>query len=407
LLGTLVGCLGQLYDAQFMLEHGGPGTPTTINGYFNLNPMPGTGPYTLGQVSNQEFIGFTQNPTYWGRNLTASEIAANPYLDPGQVKNILVQIKPDTTARYLDLADGAAQIANIGPQSWNLILASPDKYAYVTLPPTAGLIAGETLNVRLYPTNITDVRLAIVHAINMTDLISKIYGQAAQFVGPEYPAWKQFYDLGNYTPYSYNLTLAAQYLAQAGFPNGKGLPPVSYVVAACTSLDCAGRAEIIQTDLAQIGINVNINVLSGQNWCTQAGCEPYSWVINNTASLGNIEDVGGNTNSPTFLSPADYWTEFVSNNSAFGNTAAYATTASNGCDASFFNGSSVATVQSICGQAQAEIYAQAPLFGWVVPTYNLGASAVSWDKSVVKSLYYDSNFGGTGNLFVLNTVVFS
>ena len=407
-LGTIVGAMGQIYDAQYMLEHGGLGTPTAVNSYFNLNPLPGTGPYMISEVSNQAYIGYTQNPTYWDQNLTASGIAANPLMDPGQVKNVLIQIRPDPTTRYLDLSDGAAQIAAIGPQSWNLIIANPDKYGHVSLPSTAGLVAGEVLNTQLYPTNITDVRLAIVHAVNVSNIISEIYGgSAAQIVPPEYPAWSQFYDLGNYTPYSYNLTLAAQYLKEAGFPNGNGLPTLSYVVSSCNSLDCAGRAEIVQADLAQIGINVNINILSGDNWCEQAGCEPYTWLINNSAGVGNIEDIGGNTNSPTFLSPAEYWTEFVSNTSAFGDTAEYATAATNGCDASFFNGSSIATLQSICGQAQAEIEAQAPYFGWVVPSLNLGASAVSWDKSVVSSAYFDTNYGGVTDLVNFNTVVFT
>ena len=59
-----------------------------------------------------------------------------------------------------------------------------------------------SINTRLYPTNITLVRQAIIHAINGLDIIQKaFFGDARQIVGPEYTGWKQFYDLGNETPY--------------------------------------------------------------------------------------------------------------------------------------------------------------------------------------------------------------
>ena len=245
-LSTLPSLIGQIYDVQFVLNHGGFGTPTSINTYFNLNPIPGTGPYYISSVANQQYVEFTQSPSYWGKNLPASTIQGNPLISPGQAKNVILYAKLDDSVRYLDLSTGAVQISFIGPGNWVQVLSDPQKYSYLSMPSDAGLVAAETLNTQLYPTNITDVRLAIVHAINMTDLISKSYGAGTQFVGPEYPAWPQFYNLGNFTPYSYNLTLAKQYLAQAGFPNGAGLPALTYTVNGCAY--CSERAQIIQAD---------------------------------------------------------------------------------------------------------------------------------------------------------------
>ena len=69
------------------------------------------------------------------------------------------------------------------------------------------------MNVLRYPTNITAFRLAIVHAINVTDINQKVFfGSLAPYVGPEYSGAKEFYDLGNFPLYSYNITLAQQYL---------------------------------------------------------------------------------------------------------------------------------------------------------------------------------------------------
>jgi peptide/nickel transport system substrate-binding protein len=403
-LGTLPSLIGQVYDVNFVLQHGGFGTPTSINTYFNLNPIPGTGPYYISDVANEQYVEFTQNPNYWGKNLTAAQIAANPLISPGQAKNVILYAKTDDSVRYLDLSTGAVQISNIGPGNWQTILGNPQKYSYLSMPSDSGLVAAETLNTQLYPTNITDVRLAIVHAVNMTDVIAKSYLAGTQIVGPEYPAWPQFYDLGNFTPYSYNLTLARQYLAEAGFPNGTGLPPINYTIDTCSY--CATRAEVIESDLQQIGITVTINQLTGDNWCAIA-CQSYSGYESELGAVGNIEDIGGNNWGPTFLSPAEYWVAFVSNTSAYGDTALWATPTSNGCAASFFNGSSIATIQSICGQAQSELQASGAYFGWVSLKYFHGASSTAWLNSDIKSVYFDPLWTGITTDPVFNTVEFA
>ena len=402
-LGTIPSLIGQIYDANFVMDHGGFGTPTSINDYFNLIPIPGTGPYYISNVANQQYVEFTQNQGYWGRNLSASVIASNPLLSPGEAKSVILYAKTDDSVRYLDLSTGAVQISNIGPGNWEQILTDPGKYSYLSMPSDAGLVAAETLNTQLYPTNITDVRLAIVHAINMTDVIAKSYGAGTQFIGPEYPAWPQFYDLGNFTPYSYNLTLASQYLAEAGFPNGTGLPTLTYVVDSCGY--CSLRAEVIQGDLAQIGISVSITIMTGDNWCAIA-CQSFSGYETELTQIGNIEDVGGNNWGPTFLSPAEYWVAFASNVSAYGDTALYATQTSDACASSFFNGSSTSTIQSICGQAQAELYNSGAYFGWTVLEYFHGASSTAWLNSEIKSVYFDPFWTGITTDPVFNTVTF-
>jgi ABC-type transport system substrate-binding protein len=403
-LGTLPGLIGQIYDANWVMDHGGFGTPTSINNYFTLNPIPGTGPYYVSDVSNQQYVEFTQNPNYWGKNLPASIIQSNPLISPGQAKNVILYAKLDDSVRYLDLSTGAVQISYIGPGNWVQILQDPQKYGYLSMPSDAGLVAAETLNTQLYPTNITDVRLAIVHAINMTDVIDKSYGAGTQFVGPEYPAWPQFYDLGNYTPYSYNLTLAENYLTQAGFPNGKGLPALSYTVDTCGY--CSERAQIIQSDLAQIGITVNINIYTGSNWCAIA-CQSFQGYQGELTQVGNIEDIGGNNWGPTFLSPAEYWVAFASNVSAYGDTALFATSTSNGCAQSFFNGSSIPTIQSICGQAQQQLYNSGAYFGWTVLKYFHGASSTAWLSSEIKNVYFDPFWSGITIDPIFNTVVYA
>src|ERR1700730_17777876 len=105
--------------------------------------------------------------------------------DPGHVQNVLINYKPDSVTRYIDLSTGAAQFALIEPDNWNLVLANPDKYSYFTMPQWSGVVSWLSLNMNKYPTNITDIRQAIVHAINYSDILAKVFsGSASPIMGP-------------------------------------------------------------------------------------------------------------------------------------------------------------------------------------------------------------------------------
>jgi peptide/nickel transport system substrate-binding protein len=279
-----------MFDTQYVLNNGGFGTPTSINSNFNQHPIPGTGPYMVTDVSEGAYVQFTQNPNYWGANLSQSEVASNPMLDPGHVKNVIIYFKPDDLSRYTDLSNGAAQIALIEQSDWSLVMSNPDKYSYFSMPPWAGACMAVALNTHRYPTNITDVRLAIVHAINYTDMYEKaVLGYASPFVGPEYPAWKDFYDLGGYPLYSYNITLANQYLKEA---NLTSMPTLTFTEYSPCQM-CINAATVVQADLAQIGIRVNIQMLSSYTAYTEA-YGAYSWEVQNVNQLGDITLLGAN-----------------------------------------------------------------------------------------------------------------
>ena len=228
---------GLIFDTQWLLEHGGFGTPTQYNGYFNQHPIPGTGPYVVTGVSEDAYVSFQQNPTYWGDSLSAVQIQANPYLDPGHAKNVVVKFVQDDVTRYADLSSGAAQVAAIQAQNLPLVENSPNEYSYFTMPASSMLFVGIDMNTLRYPTNITAVREAIVHAVNYTDISDSVFfGGLNPMVGPEYPAQSQYYDLGNLPPYQYNVTLAEQILKNASI-NAAKLPTMEFrVVAGCSLL---------------------------------------------------------------------------------------------------------------------------------------------------------------------------
>ncbi len=98
-------------------------------------------------------VQFTQSPTYWGKNLSAAQIAQQPIFDPGHVKNVIINYKSADLTRYTDLSTGASQVSMIESADWNLVQQNA-KLAYLSMPPWNGEVAAVAINSAAYPTNI-------------------------------------------------------------------------------------------------------------------------------------------------------------------------------------------------------------------------------------------------------------
>ncbi len=126
-----------------------------------------------------------------------------------------------------------------------------------------------------YPYNIQDFRLAIVHAINYSEILSSVgSGYTESYVGPMAPGYP-YYNPGNLTNYSYDQNLAINDLTQAGFkvslPNGTTVNPtgnplptnlsITYVTSDPAETKIA--QEMLAT-LASIGVTYTLNGVTTQ-----------------------------------------------------------------------------------------------------------------------------------------------
>ncbi len=406
LLYTLTETYGLLYDSQEVLAHGGPGVPGTPNSYFNENPIAGTGPYTVSQAVANSFLKLVQNPTYWGKSLPVANITGDEYLDPGHAATIIVQAKTDDISRYNDLNSGQAQIAAVTSQNWNLIRANPSMFGQFTLPTWGQLMAGIGMNTQKYPTNITDFRLAVAHAINDSDIIQKVFfGQATPFVGPEFPAWTDYYDVGGYSPPSYNLTLARQLLFDA--VGNVSVPPLNFaMLSSCAP--CLAVGTIVQSDLLQLGIQVNVQALSTAAFAApnMVGFGGYVGDSKIASQAANFVWMGDSTYAPDLLTPVDDWTTFVSCTSIANDFAVYCNPTVQQAVNAWFNGSSPTVLHNALAAAQKQIVADEPEY--YIGTLGLwfGGGSIAWDKSVVSSFLVEPLWSGFDSAPILNTVQF-
>jgi ABC-type transport system substrate-binding protein len=103
------------------------------------------------------------------------------------------------------------------------------------------------------PLNNTLLRRAIVEAVNVSAIQQLAFGgYAISFVGPM-PSGLPNYNSSLKAP-QYNVTDAKKLLTQAGYPNGNGLPTLTYVYAQSPYSNLI--AQILTQDLGQVGINV-------------------------------------------------------------------------------------------------------------------------------------------------------
>ncbi len=402
---------GLIFDVQYVLNHGGFGTPVAVNTAFNNNPIPGTGPYVVTNVVVNSMVQFTQNPNYWAKSWTPSQIAANPYLDPGHVQNVVVTVKLDDLSRYVDLSSGAADIAPILQTDWSNVVSNP-QYSYFVMPNSAANIVALALNTNRFPTNNTDIRQAIVHAINYTAVSDLAFlgnqgGGLTPMMGPEYPSFTQLYDLGNIPPYQFNVTLAKQYINESGI-NVATMQPLEFrIIQGCGV--CLTTAQIIQQDLSNVGIPLNVIVTTPSQYAPPyvGGMSSYATELNYSKSVANIVWFGIATFAPNEPTPADSLLTWVSNQTFSGNWAIYYNPTVQTCVNDLTNGTPQAALLAACTASQAQVSKDAPYVWLGSVKLFFGGGSVVYNNHIVKSFLADPVFSGQTATAIFNTVQFS
>lgn len=389
-------------DPTFLLKNGGPGTPTSPNPLFQTTALPGTGPYVVSKVSTNAYVEFQKNPNYWGKNLTDDEIAANPILDPGHFQTILVQYVPDDTARYLDLLGGTSQISVVS--GTNLQLAERDtQLKALVFNSSSQVMMG--MNTEVFPTNITDVRQAIVHAINYTQVIDEaIFGQGFRYMGPNTPIYGEFYDPGNFTPYQYNITVAEGYLKSAGYPNGTGLSALNLTIDSLGTGWEEPAAEVIQANLAQVGITVSIQVVSWPTFEQTIDGVTYNQSLADPTGHPDLTFDTYNGYAPDYISPADFFTSFVTKYSQWSNYAIYDDPASDYAVELTTQTTNQTQLLRAFTVAQSDVYNAAPYAWLFVAQLPLIDGTYVYNTKSIASFYLDPNLFGVSDVPILNTI---
>ncbi|MEM4896062.1 MAG: ABC transporter substrate-binding protein, partial [Ignisphaera sp.] len=210
----------------------------------NLEEKPiGTGPFKLESWKKGEQIILVANKDYWR--------------GPPKADRIIIRIYPDPVTLRIALEKGEIDIAlGIQPQDVEPLSKNPD----IKMVSIDGLVIEWLgMNHRREPFNNLLFRKAVNYAINYDYILNVVLrGTATRLYGPLPPAVFGYDpEVENYG-YRYNPELARQLLAQAGYPDGKGLREIELIISTAERAERGEVATVIQSSLKAIGINVRI-----------------------------------------------------------------------------------------------------------------------------------------------------
>jgi ABC-type transport system substrate-binding protein len=201
----------------------------------------GTGPFIFNKWIKDDRIIFEVNKDYWG---------GRPYID-----RLIMKVIPSNSVRAAELKTGQIHIMDM-PNYEELVNLRKDKN--IKLIEQEGLnIAYLAFNMDKEPFNNQLVRKAVYMAINKKGIVDSVYAGYGEVAKNPYPPIIMGYN-DKIVDYDYDINQAKKLLAKAGFE--KGFKTTLWTMSATRPYLPNGRkvAEIIQSDLKKIGIDVDI-----------------------------------------------------------------------------------------------------------------------------------------------------
>ncbi|MBL1118563.1 peptide ABC transporter permease [Streptomyces sp. 110] len=205
------------------------------------NPV-GAGPFIATQLIPGTKAVLKKNPDYWD--------AKNIHID-----NVELTSAPDAATVVSGLQTGAYNFADIDPSQ-----AQAAKKAGLDVFVQPGFNASNiSLNINKAPFNDDKVVDAVRYAINRKEFVDKLtfgYGQATD---QPFPKGYVAYDPKSENAYPYDPAKSRKLLAEAGHKSGQ--IKLNLVIR-----EDDPQAEIVQSQLAKVGISVKIKI--DKNWAT-------------------------------------------------------------------------------------------------------------------------------------------
>jgi len=106
-----------------------------------------------------------------------------------------------------------------------------------------------------------NLRKAIAHAINIDQYLELFTYNIGQKANSIYPPGIPGYSPSRDLPYQYDPVKAKEFLAKAGYPEGKNLPPLTFTIRG-TDTRKRQMGEFIQKELNAIGIQTQLETMS-------------------------------------------------------------------------------------------------------------------------------------------------
>ena len=205
---------------------------------FAIDPV-GTGPYEFIEWRPSERVILRRNPGYWGNPSYYEEIQLVPI--------------PDDTVAELALESGEIDYSGVPLSSKARFENMPGFNVYVLQGARYAWVGMNMENPKLQDIN---VRQAIRYGIDVDSILAAAYDGAAPRARAAIPEGRIGY-WADAPLYEHDVAKAREFMALAG------LESLDLTLAIENTLEWSTWAQVIQANLAEIGINVTIDAMDG------------------------------------------------------------------------------------------------------------------------------------------------
>jgi len=202
----------------------------------------GTGPFELETVVPDTYVLLKANPDYYRQG------------EP-KLAELKFNVVPEASTRAAGLRTGTYQLLPTVDAVTAQTLKNAGGVSLLGTQDLAYSLLG--LNVSRKPFDDPRVRQAINYAVNRPDITQAVYLGNAVPGGPLSPALKDWaLPVSQFPCYSPSVDKAKELLSEAGYPNGFSATIVTFG----TIKEVADTAQVLQAQLAQVGITAKVDV---------------------------------------------------------------------------------------------------------------------------------------------------
>ncbi len=239
------------------------------------NIMVGTGPFMLEKWNRLSGLTLVKNPNYHesyypsqGDRLAHSR---GMLKDAGKrlpfLEKIEFKIMKESQTRWLNfLAKKVHILKNIPKDNYQNAVTPQGSLSQDLRKKGIQLQAFPTLTYWWLSFNMDDsifsknkyLRLAVAHAFDFDRHIELFTNKIGQRANSIYPPGVPGYNPNSILPYKYDLKKAKEFLKKAGYPEGKGLPTISFDVRG-TSAQNRQLGEYLKSQMEKVGIPIKVN----------------------------------------------------------------------------------------------------------------------------------------------------
>lgn len=230
---------------------------------FNQNPI-GTGPFKFTEWKKGEYLIMSRN---------------DDYFLPVQLDRYILKIIPSAEAQVIALEKGEIDCLLLQGSDIERLKSNPDIVQYNI---NAGYNYFLYLNIHKAPLDDVKVRQAIAYAIDRESMASTVtYGSAKGAYGLYDPAGPLADYYNHDAPeYRYNIEEAKRLLAEAGWtPGSDGIlekDGQKFVIEQIITAANEKVATMLQSDLAKVGIKMDIRMLDNAAYSAALRLDPES-----------------------------------------------------------------------------------------------------------------------------------